>query len=223
MNLEILLRTIQNSLLDMKMKCQDEIEKNQYNYRTFGTVFEKFVLETLAKTLKFDSNIKVENALTKNSFPDCKIKWNDIVLAIDVKCGHNIVHETQKSLSCCNNDMGTINSWQAKLEKNPNIYFLFIEYSCTNDIKKICNITFQEFYKYLGINSEGMLRYREKDGNLRPAPFKMFDNPKITNLTDFQILLHKTSQRRAYKLVMKHYLTLPSEHQNIFRKEISDL
>lgn len=106
--------------------------------------------------------------------------------------------------------MGTLNSWQAKIKKfgGKNIYYVFVEYNFNNK-KEIINVKIAPFYEFLALNRDGLLRYREKDGNLRPKDFDQVSTIKSFN--QFQSLFKKTEIYRSIRIIKKHLKNIPKK------------
>ena len=158
-------------------------------------------------------------ARNKNEFPDLTLlRRHDI--AIEIKAGNRSAYNDKKRVwvKCnnSNNDLGTLESWPGKILKfaGENIYFLFIEYDFTPGHQEIIDIKIDHFYKFVGLNEDGFLSYREKDGNLRP---KNFDEPApLATFEQFRVLFQPTVIYRAKKLIEKHIASVPDAERNEF-------
>lgn len=205
---------------------QDVVSKNDFNYRTFGTEIEDYVTKKLVEIFKRGGFIKSEKdfkiASNKNEFPDFTLKCSDSHLAIEIKSGNHSKISGGSWTSCknSNNDMGTLNVWQEKLEKfgGENIYYLFIEYNFNDTVERIVDVKVGPFYNFLGLNKQGLLRYREKDGNLRPKDFDA-DSP-IRSFQQFQNLFSKTIIFRSKRIIIKHWNILPNTEKEILLAEL---
>ena len=100
--------------------------------------------------------------------------------------------------------MGTLNDWPNRIKKfgGKNIYYVFIVYNFNEKTKDIQNIEIAPFYSFLGLNKAKLLKYREKDGNLRPKDFDI--NSPIKTLEQFERLLNKTVVYRSKRIIKKH-------------------
>jgi hypothetical protein len=158
-------------------------------------------------------------AKNKNKFPDLTLlRRHDI--AIEIKAGNRSAFDEKKKVwvKChnSNNDLGTLESWPSKILEfgGENIYFLFLEYDFTSGHKKIIDIKIDHFYRFVGLNEDGFLSYREKDGNLRP---KNFDEPApLDSFEDFQALFQPTVIYRAKRIIQKHIDSIPDAERNDF-------
>ncbi|RZD16700.1 MAG: hypothetical protein EVJ46_00210 [Candidatus Acididesulfobacter guangdongensis] len=215
----VLLSESKSKILNHLRKVNEE---NNFNYRTFGTEIEDYVVDILVKILKEAGFINSEDdynvAKDKNEFPDFTLNTTTPKLALEFKSGNLSKKSDGKWVKCnnSNNDMGTLNKWEEKLSQfgGDNIYYIFIIYNFNDNVKEISDIQIEPFYKFIGINRDGTLKYREKDGNLRP---KNFDEPSpITNLSIFEKLLGKTKIYRSKRIIKKHVKEIPIEERNVF-------
>ncbi len=188
------------------------VTSGSFNYRTFGTDIEAHISDVLIKNFKKAGLIKNENdyilAPDKNYFPDLELKITP--LAIEYKSGNkNKLSKGQWiTTNNSNNDMGTFHKWPSKIKKfgGDNIYYVFVIYDFNNQIKKIIDIQIAPFYRFIGLNSNGLLKYREKDGNLRPKDFYA-DSP-IKTFERFKELFNKTIIYRSKRIIKKHRLII---------------
>jgi len=190
-------------------------EDDSLNYRTFGTNIEDYLSPEVIKIFRKGGFIKKESdyveAPNKNHFPDFELKTTSS-LALDFKSGNRSRKTGNRWVSTnnSNNDLGTLNSWPKKIGKfgGDNIYFLFIIYNINNKKREILDIQIDPFYKFLGLTKTGVIKYREKDGNLRPRDF--YKEPLITSKSQFCSLFKKTIMYRSEKIIKKHRKILKS-------------
>ncbi|MBU4377235.1 MAG: hypothetical protein KKD29_07190, partial [Candidatus Omnitrophica bacterium] len=187
-----------------------------------GTEIQPYISAFLADHFKKQGLINYAIAKDKNQFPDFTLKTSP-ELAIEYKCGNVVELKDKKWIKCKNseNDMGTLNMWEKKLKQfgGDNIYYLFVIYHFDDTIKKIVEVQIDLFYKFLALNKDGALRYREKDGNLRPKDFYA-DSP-ITTLEQFEDLRSGTDVYRSRRIIKKHIKHIPKKDRKKFLKELS--
>ncbi len=180
-----------------------------FNYRTFGTAIEEHLTNAIVKVLTEGGFIKTNAdyfvSPNKNYFPDFEIKTKP-PLAVEFKSGNKNQFRNGKWVLVKNseNDMGTISEWLKKINKfgGENIYYIFVIYSFNDLDKKIISVEIAPFYYFIGINNGKVLKYREKDGNLRPKNFGII--PPIKTLEQFKDLLDKTIIYRSKRIIKKH-------------------
>ena len=185
------------------------VVNSNFSYKTFGAAIEEHLSQVLIKLLSKDGFIKNRNdymlAPHKNYFPDFTLNSNP-KLAIEYKSGNISQFRDGKWINVKNseNDMGTLNEWQKKIDKfgGNNIYYIFVVYNFNDKTQEIVDIQIDPFYKFIGLNSFRVLKYREKDGNLRPKNFS--EKSPISDLKHFTLLLGKTNIYRSRRIILKH-------------------
>ena len=214
---ELLVSSQQMILTNLKLV----LANGRFNYRTFGVDIEEYVCKELISIFTSGGFIhSVQNyhlAEDKNEFPDFTL-LSVPPLAIEVKSGNHYRKSNGVWVGCKNseNDMGTLNVWQEKLSTfgGDNIYYVLIEYALSDNISDILKVTAAPFYKFIGLNSDGLLKYREKDGNLRPKDFDQ--QSPIQTFHQFQSLFSETEIYRAKRIIKKHIQTIPDSERNSF-------
>lgn len=192
---------------------QKVIEQGLNDYEVFGKEVEKPVSDLVEEFLK-SKNIeyKVKRAKNKNEFPDLKLTIDGIEYALEHKAG--------ESSQGPNNDMGTLNAYPSKIDKfEDRIFCTFVKYSKAQKGNGIIvdDVYFDKIYKFIGEFSSSkrndILKYRKKDGNLRPKVWTDFNNEKVytSNIEDFKYKIDKTVQYRAEQLVLQHISDLNDE------------
>lgn len=196
----------------IKMHLYNAVKKGAYNYTTFGKVVEDLIADGLEYFFHNKFNIpytQFKRAKDKNEFPDFLIMNN---YAIDFKAA---ISSQQPE-----NDLGTINSWPEKISTfgSENIYFLFVKYAVNSSTIIIEDVYFDKFYKFIGKSKGDILKYREKDGNLRPKSWECFDNNYSywETYNDFKEAFYRTKSVRARKLVEKHFQDMTDEDKAAF-------
>jgi len=74
-------------------------------------------------------------------------------------------------------------------------------------LQDIADVKIGPFYKFLDLNDDGFLRYREKDGNLRPKDFDELS--PVKTLEQFEKLLPETVPYRSKRIIKKHVENIP--------------
>jgi hypothetical protein len=189
------------------------VSNRDFNYRTFGTAIEEHLVGVLVKIFEESGFIKrkADYAIAphKNYFPDFELKTLPPI-AIEFKSGNRNQNRNGKWVKVKNseNDMGTLSEWPKKIKRfsGNNIYYIFIIYNFDDRTKEISSIEIAPFYKFVGVNKDKLLKYREKDGNLRPKDFDV-DSP-IKTFKQFKELFNKTVVYRSKRIIKKHKLII---------------
>jgi len=212
-----IIKTLQSSRSRILKHLKGVLKKHPFDYKTFGTAIEDHLLDEVVKILREKGLIKKDSdfqrAQNKNEFPDLRI-LKPKLLALEVKSGNHSRKKGRAWTTCknSNNDMGTLNSWNKKIKEfgGENIYYMFIEYDF-NTTKDILDIKIGPFYSFLALNKDGFLRYREKDGNLRPKDFNAVST--IKSFGQFNKLYSETIIYRAKRIIKKHLKSIPKKER----------
>lgn len=195
------------SYLKKVVNCSD------FNYRTFGTAIEEHLIAALIKIFEDAGFIKNKAdyvvAPHKNYFPDFELKTLPPI-AIEIKSGNRSQNRNGRWVQVKNseNDIGTLSEWPKRIKKfgGDNIYYIFIIYNFDDRAKRVLSIEVAPFYRFVGINKDKFLKYREKDGNLRPKNFDS-DSP-VKTFKQFKDLFNKTIVYRSKRIIKKHRLII---------------
>lgn len=200
------------------------VENKDFNYRTFGAAIEEHLAAVVINLFKEGKFIESENdyavALDKNYFPDFELKTKNPI-AIEFKSGNVNQIRDGKWVTVKNseNDMGTLNMWPSKIAKfgGENIYYIFVLYNFSEKKKEVLRVDIAPFYQFIGLSGGKVLKYREKDGNLRPRDFDI--EPPIKTLKQFEDLFEKTVVYRSKRIIKKHRLIIKNTLNKESKKE----
>ena len=195
------------------------VESKDFNYRTFGTAIEEHLTDAIVEVLTeggfIRDNTDYAVSPNKNYFPDFELKTTP-PLAIEFKSGNKNQYRNGKWVTVKNseNDMGTLNEWPRKIKKfgGDNIYYVFVIYSFNDRAKEVLSIEVAPFYQFIGLNKGKVLKYREKDGNLRPKDFGI--EPPVKTLKQLEGLLNKTIVYRSKRIIKRHHLIIKKSKSN---------
>ncbi len=189
------------------------VNGRDFNYRTFGTEIEEYLVAAIIKVFEDAGFIKSKAdyavAPHKNYFPDFELKTSPPI-AIEFKSGNRSQNRNGKWIRVKNseNDMGTLSEWPKRIKRfgGDNIYYIFVIYNFDDRTKDVLSVKIAPFYKFAGVNKDKLLKYREKDGNLRPKDFDA-DSP-IKTFKQFKDLFNKTILYRSKRIIKKHRLII---------------
>jgi len=195
------------------------VNGGDFNYRTFGTAIEEHLIAALIKIFEESGFIKNKAdyaiAQHKNYFPDFELKTSPPI-AIEFKSGNRNQNRNGKWVKVKNseNDMGTLSEWPKRIKRFgvDNIYYIFVIYNFNDRTKEVSSVETAPFYKFVGVNKDKLLKYREKDGNLRPKDFDA-DSP-IKTFKQFKELFNKTVVYRSKRIIKKHRLIIKKGGQD---------
>lgn len=193
---ESVLENIKKNLPMLRHLLNEKIavlkESQDLNSTTFGNVIEPSAAEAIVELCKLKSE-EFFLAPTKNYFPDFTLLpggESNGAVAIDFKAFRG-VNKKGKQCNTPENDLGTFRSMPEHIEKfgSENMYLLFMEYNPDFTIE---NIHFDKLYKFCHLRENGYLKYRLKDGNLRPGDFVRTGKPTVSSGDEFVFELLKT-------------------------------
>lgn len=196
-------------------------EANLNDYTTFGKNVEEPLSDVIEDYFKLKKvQAKFKRAKKKNSFPDLEVEIGKENFAFE--------HKAAESGSV-DNDLGTLNAFPKKIKKyGDNIYYFFVKYSKAKKGKGIVikNIYIDKVYRFVGkmdVKDKLILRYRKKDGNLRPKNWKDFDSNTVyfNTLEEFKSAITPTVKYRAYELVIQHIKDITDEDKIRVYEELS--
>lgn len=202
---------------------KEVVRTKDFNYRTFGTAVEEHLTAAVIKIFKDAGFIKTKAdyavAPHKNYFPDFELKTLP-PLAVEFKSGNRKQYRQGKWVKVKNseNDMGTLGEWPKRIKRfgGGNIYYIFVIYSFDDKTKDILSVEVAPFYKFIGVNKDRLLKYREKDGNLRPKDFDV--SSPVETFKQFKKLFNKTIVYRSERIIKKHRLIIKAIKKADFLK-----
>ncbi|WP_434290227.1 hypothetical protein [Clostridium botulinum] len=195
----------------IKQNLQSKVEAAGLNkYEIFGKEVEDPISDLIEEYLNYNNiSYIAKRAENKNEFPDLKLIIDGKKYAFEHKAG-----EVKNNA----NDLGTLNAYPEKIEKyGDNIYCVYIKYSkaTQNNSIIINDVYFDKIYRFIGktAKAHGILKYRKKDGNLRPKSWGDFTNNTVyfNTLAEFESAIPKTVKYRAEKLVLQHIESLDQD------------
>jgi hypothetical protein len=182
---------------------------NYSSYSTFGKDIEDDISDLIEQYLT-QKNItyRAIRAETKNDFPDLELTLKNTSFAIEYKSG---CYENEgKKSSGPANDLGTLNSFPSHIKEfGDRVICIYLKYSINQNIIKIDDIYIDNIYKFVGKNKDKhklILKYRLKDGNLRPKNWNDFDNQTyyFKTLDSFKNALALTNIHRSRQLTLNN-------------------
>lgn len=218
--LKIDLQDLKKYILTNLPKKVKEAKLNDYT--TFGKNVEEPLSDVIEDYLKL-KKVKCifKRAKNKNTFPDLEVKIGKEIFAFEHKAAES---------SSVDNDLGTLNTFPKKIEKyGDNIYYFFVKYSKAKVGEGIIidNIYIDKVYRFIGkmdVKDKLILKYRKKDGNLRPKTWSDFDNDIVyfNTLEDFKNAIKPTIEYRACELVIQHMKNLTDDDKLYVYKELHE-
>lgn len=201
---------------------QKVTEQGLNDYAIFGKEVEEPVSDLIEEFLNSEEiEYSATRAKSKNEFPDLKLTIDGSEYALEHKAG--------EASTGPDNDLGTLNAYPKKIDQfGDRIFCTFVKYSKATEGNGIVvnDVYFDKIYKFVGSfpSSErtDILKYRKKDGNLRPKVWSDFENGQVytETLDDFEHNISETVPYRAEQLVLQHMEDLTDESKTRVYEEL---
>ncbi|ELB2056874.1 hypothetical protein QNZ53_002082 [Vibrio parahaemolyticus] len=202
---------------------QEEVNQQSLSdYEIFGKQVEGLVCNLVSNYFEeSEFSATFSRAKNKNEFPDLKVTVNSVNYALEIKAG--------ESSTGPGNDMGTLRAYPKKLEDyNDNIYCIFIKYSKPTGTGLIVvnDVYFEKIYKFIGRMSGNplLLKYRKKDGNLRPKCWNDFESSTnyFSTKSEFETAIVHTNSYRSESIIIEHLERLSDSALNKVKRIIEE-
>lgn len=144
-----------------------------------------------------------------------------------IVCGHQTIEVSIKAArrrQNPENDMGTFRDYPNRKKLFVASFTLFGRYDDSAAAIQIERVFFDRTYRFVGKSTlvDGGVKYRKKDGNMRPKPWSMFDSGKAywNSEEQFEAAVKKSRQYRAKSLVKQYMQDLTEEEQRLLYEEL---
>jgi hypothetical protein len=182
------------------------------SYTTVWRQFEDAAIEALESILP-----RHIPELTTTNFDHGKAGREKNRLAdLAIVCGTNVIEVSIKAARASanpENDMGTFRDHPSRQKIFAASFALWVRYEDVRGQIKCDRVFFDRTWRFVGKSSlvDGV-KYRKKDGNLRPKPWAMFDSGEAfwKSEADFEAAVKRAELYRANDLI-KEYLDVLSE------------
>lgn len=203
-----------------------ELQRTNFStsYTTVWRVYEDAAIAALEKILpkyipeliekNFDSG---KTGREKNRLADLTIVIGTNIIEISIK--------TARSSSQPENDLGTFHEFPMREKLFIASFTLWVRYN--DDGGKIsCDCAFfDETWRFVGKSSlvDGV-KYRKKDGNMRPKPWAMFDSGAAfwKSKDEFAAAVKRSENFRANELIREHLQDLDDNDQQMLYEKLKE-
>lgn len=121
------------------------------------------------------------------------------------------------------NDLGTIRELPARRRQFVASFALWARYDDRGATIQVDRVFFDRSYRFVGKSAllDGV-KYRKKDGNLRPKPWAMFDSDTAfwATLEEFDAAVERSREFRARSLVQEHLRHMSEDDQRLLYEEL---
>jgi hypothetical protein len=121
------------------------------------------------------------------------------------------------------NDIGTFREYPQRKKLFVDSFTLWVRYAEAGGQIKLDRVYFDHTYRFVGksVLLDGV-KYRKKDGNLRPKPWTMFDSGESYWKTEeeFEAAMKRSEKYRAASLVKEHLQNMTEDDQRLLYEEL---
>ena len=194
------------------------------SYTTVWRQFEDAAIEALEKILphhipaltatSFDSgNVGRE----KNRLADLAVVVGGETIEISIKAARRSANPE--------NDMGTFHDHPNRTKLFVDSFTLWVRYEDASGMIKCDRVFFDRTWRFVGKSSlvDGV-KYRKKDGNMRPKPWAMFDSGETFWKTEqeFEAAVKRAETYRANELIKEHLQDLSEQDQRLLYERLRE-
>ena len=123
------------------------------------------------------------------------------------------------------NDMGTFHEHPARKKLFADSFTLWIRYDDSGKEIKCDRVFFDRTWRFVGKSSlvDGV-KYRKKDGNMRPKSWVMFDSEESPwkREEDFEAAVKRAEAFRANELITEHLKEMGEEDQRLLYERLKE-
>jgi hypothetical protein len=196
------------------------------SYTTVWRQFEDLAIEALKETLpqhvpeltakNFDGG-EANLGREKNRLADFAIRCGPNTIEISIKAARNTGQPE--------NDLGTFRDHENRKRLFAAAFTVWVRYAETNGGFRAERVFFDRTWRFVGKSSlvDGV-KYRKKDGNMRPKSWTMFDAGKALWETEaeFEAAVKRAETFRANELVKEHLSDLSESDQKLLHDRLHE-
>lgn len=145
-----------------------------------------------------------------------------------ITCGTNQIEVSIKSARNSGqpeNDLGTFRDYERRKKLFVAAYTVFVRYLSTGESLHVERVFFDRSWRFVGRSTlvDGV-KYRKKDGNMRPKSWRMFDSGAAfwENETAFEAAVKRSEVFRANELVKEYLSDLSEEDQRLLHDRLHE-
>lgn len=163
-----------------------------------------------------DDNFQMgEEGREKNRIADLAIVCEEGSTLISIK--------TADAAKNPENDLGTFRQYAGKKASFPDCFDLWIRWMSDAGRFEADGVFFDRSYHFVGkMTIVDGVKYRKKDGNMRPKSWAMFDANESfwEGIEDFEAAMLRSMRFRANSLVQEHLASMTEEDQQILYRAL---
>jgi hypothetical protein len=158
-----------------------------------------------------------ETGREKNRLADFAIVCGTSTIEISIKAARNSGQPE--------NDMGTFRDHENRKRQFTAAFTVWVRYEDKGGTLRAERVFFDRSWRFVGKSTlvDGV-KYRKKDGNMRPKSWAMFDSGKSPwkSEEDFEAAVKRAETFRANELVKEHLSDLSEEDQRVLHDRLHD-
>lgn len=196
------------------------------SYTTVWRQFEDLTIEALKEVLpKHFPELSVKNfdggqaqaGREKNRLADFAIVCGTNTIEISIKAARNTGQPE--------NDMGTFRDHENRKKLFAASFTVWVRYEDKTGAMRAERVFFDRTWRFVGKSSlvDGV-KYRKKDGNMRPKSWAMFDSGKAwwESEAEFEAAVRRSETFRANELVKEHLGDLSEDDQKLLHERLHE-
>ncbi|MEK7780495.1 MAG: hypothetical protein AAB370_03210 [Verrucomicrobiota bacterium] len=194
------------------------------SYTTVWRQFEDLAIEALKEILpehipelgtkNFDGG---QSGREKNRLADFAIVCGTNTIEISIKAARNTGQPE--------NDMGTFRDHENRKKLFAASFTVWVRYEDNGGAMRAERVFFDRTWRFVGKSTlvDGV-KYRKKDGNMRPKSWALFDSGKALWKTeaDFEAAVKRSETFRANELVKEHLSDLSEDDQKLLHDRLHE-
>ena len=194
------------------------------SYTTVWRQFEDMVIASLKEILpqkipalkeqNFDAG---QSGREKNRLADFAIVCGTNTIEISIKAA--------RSSGQPENDMGTFRDHENRAKLFSASFTVWVRYEDSGGTLRAERVFFDRSWRFVGKSSlvDGV-KYRKKDGNMRPKPWAMFDSGRAywNTQEEFEAAVKRSETFRANELVREYLGDLSEEDQRVLHEKLHE-
>jgi len=145
-----------------------------------------------------------------------------------IVCGTNTIEVSIKSARNSGqpeNDLGTFRDHENRKQLFAAAFSVLVRYQDTGDTIRADRVFFDRTWRFVGKSTlvDGV-KYRKKDGNMRPKPWAMFDSGKSywQSEEEFELAVKRSETYRANALVQEYLQDLSEDDQRVLYERLKE-
>lgn len=145
-----------------------------------------------------------------------------------ILCGTNTIEisiKTARNTGQPENDMGTFRDHENRKKQFAAAFTVWVRYEDKGGTLRAERVFFDRTWRFVGKSTlvDGV-KYRKKDGNMRPKSWAMFESGKSPwkSEADFEAAVKRAETFRANELVKEHLSDLSEEDQRLLHERLKE-